>query len=65
MTDWWWLLRNSFLIDGFEMIIAQHEGLGFTRALLSESMLELIVLDLYISVVLRTHLNVVQVFGNH
>jgi len=50
MTDWWRLLRNSFLIDGFEMIIAQHEELGFTRALLSESMLELIVLDLYISV---------------
>jgi len=31
-----------FLIDGFEKIIDQHEELGFTRALLSEAMLELI-----------------------
>ena len=30
-----------FLIDGFE-IIDQHEELDFTRALLSEAMLELI-----------------------
>ena len=31
-----------FLIDGFEKIIDQHEELGFTRALLSEAMLEFI-----------------------
>ena len=31
-----------FLIDGFEKIIDQHEDLGFTRALLSEAMLEFI-----------------------
>ena len=31
-----------FLIDGFEKIIVQHEELGFTRALLSEAMLEII-----------------------
>jgi len=31
-----------FLIDGYEKIINQHEELGFTRALLSEAMLELI-----------------------
>ena len=31
-----------FLTDGFEKIINQHEELGFTRALLSEAMLELI-----------------------
>ena len=30
-----------FLIDGFEKIIDQHHELGFTRALLSEAMLEL------------------------
>ena len=30
-----------FLIDGYEKIINQHEELGFTRALLSEAMLEL------------------------
>ena len=29
-----------FLIDGFEKIIDQHDELGFTRALLSEAMLE-------------------------
>ena len=29
-----------FLIDGFEKIIDQHHELGFTRALLSEAMLE-------------------------
>ena len=31
-----------FLIDGFEKIIDRHEELGFTRALLSEAMLEFI-----------------------
>jgi len=31
-----------FFIDGFEKIIDQNEELGFTRALLSEAMLELI-----------------------
>jgi len=31
-----------FLIDGFEKIIDQHVELGFTRALLSEAMLEFI-----------------------
>ena len=31
-----------FLIDGFEKIIDQHEKLGFTRALLSDAMLEFI-----------------------
>ena len=31
-----------FLIDGFGKIIDQHEELGFTRALLSEAMLEFI-----------------------
>ena len=31
-----------FLIDRFEKIIDQHEELGFTRALLSEAMLEFI-----------------------
>ena len=31
-----------FLINGFEKIISHHEELGFTRALLSEAMLELI-----------------------
>ena len=31
-----------FLIDGFENIIDQYEELGFTRALLSEAMLEFI-----------------------
>ena len=31
-----------FLIDGFEKIFDQHEELGFTRALLSEAMLEFI-----------------------
>ena len=30
------------LIDGFEKIIDQHEELGFTKALLSEAMLEFI-----------------------
>ena len=30
-----------FLIDGFEKIIDHHHELGFTRALLSEAMLEL------------------------
>ena len=31
-----------FLIDGFEKIISHHEELEFTRALLSEAMLEFI-----------------------
>ena len=31
-----------FFKDGFEKIIDQHDELGFTRALLSEAMLELI-----------------------
>ena len=31
-----------FLIDRFEKIIDQHEEQGFTRALLSEAMLEFI-----------------------
>jgi len=34
-----------FLINGFEKIINQHEELGFTRALLSEAMLEIFSFD--------------------
>ena len=36
-----------FLIDGFAKIIAHHQELGFTRALLSEAMLKLIE-DIYL-----------------